>query len=114
MGHYYGNIDYVSLLHRMRQHYTRYPLELQLTWLVEMVMIKVFIVLSETTNQLRYNAEEDRYTMYQYTVKMYLQRVGFNISTINLLFSFRNKYVHEGPCAAKNLLSELKMNIHWS
>lgn len=109
MGHYYGNVDYESILSSMRQYYARYPLELQLTWLVEMLILQVFIVLrSSNSNRLQYDVDEDKYTVYQYTVKRYLQFVGFSADVINKLFYFRNKYVHEGPCAAKSILYELK------
>ena len=104
MTEYLPDFDYTEYIERLKADMKYYPVELQLVWLLELLLMLVYLQhrSSYTVN------DRGKHVFYARNLIDYLgDNKKINMSFMRVFTQFRNKYVHEGPTAASSLYDKL-------
>lgn len=91
-----------AVLNSFRKSFKYYPIELQLVWLLEILLILSYDKLKGTnTKLLKYHKESGNWTLNQKKARIIIfELTNCDLSTVAVLEDFRNKYVHLGATVA--------------
>ena len=106
MPEYSKTHDYIKELTELKLNFNYHPLEYQLIWLVEILILLVFLQIRDSGGVLQENKNNNSIRFYQKTVKLYLNRY-YTDTLINKLFDFRNEYTHSGAYKAMKTFRDL-------
>ena len=108
MGEFRNNDNYAKELNLLRKSTKDYPLELQLVWLFEILMILTYIAHVRKHLYMKYNTDRDTYVITQSKCVSYVSRGLRDADVMSLLAKFRDAYVHEGSLSdASRMFQEL-------
>ena len=105
MGEYLQNYDYYATIDKLRRSAAYYPLELQLVWLVEILLLSAYMA-----NRAKCKVNYKNLHVFYFKD---LLRFSKNLltdeesSTLQILVYFRNTFVHEGAVAAQDYFNTL-------
>lgn len=85
-------------LNSFRKSLKYYPIELQLVWLFEMLVIIAYTKASEDGSSLiGFNKRSGNYVLTQSKTRVIISSILASDKILKLLETFRNYYVHKGP-----------------
>lgn len=105
MNEYLRNFNYYSTIDSLRKSIKYYPLELQLTWMLEVLLLSAYMAHRDTC-KVNY---KDCHVFY-FKDLLRLSKSFLNkeeLLTLNTLIKFRNTYVHEGTASAEDYFKTL-------
>lgn len=93
------NYNPLQALSLLKKDFAYYPIELQLVWLSEIMLVLTFIDMSDN-GTLQLNKKQDRYVLTQQMARSILAPMLRGDRYILILNTLRNIYVHKGSLAA--------------
>lgn len=100
------NFDPNVICNMLRKSFHYYPIEMQLVWLSELLLITAFTRI-ENPNKIKLNKAKDKYVFTQRDSRFIINNILNDNYTYTLLDKFRNEYVHKGSDCAYDLFKEL-------
>lgn len=105
MGEYLRNYDYYITIDSLRDSCKYYPLELQLIWLLEILLLSSYI-----SNRASCKVSKQGRHLFYFKDLLRLSKKfmsDYELEALYTLIKFRNVYVHEGALAARDYFSSL-------
>lgn len=110
MGIYKSDYDYNITINKLKANFIDSCFELQLLWLVEILVLKMFLYLRDNSPDKLNRAPNGDYLFKQSSVFKVLQDFDLNTDTVSTLVLYRNKFVHVGYLDAKTIADDLVEN----
>lgn len=104
------SFDCAKVLSEMRKEFKYYPIELQLIWLSEMLLIIAFGIIKDK-KKVKLNKNKDKYVFTQRNAESILSTITLDSEIPILLDTFRNAYVHRGAYNAFYKFKEILDNV---
>lgn len=104
MGEYKHNFNYYTTISTLRESCKYYPVELQLIWLVEILLLSAYMANRENCHK---NSKGLDVFYFGNLLKVSKNIDGLDHNTLRTLVKFRNVYVHEGAVAAQDYFNTL-------
>lgn len=95
-----------KVLAELRKEFEYYPIELQLVWLSEMLLIIAFGTI-KNTKKVKLNKNNNKYVFTQRNAESILGSIIQNSKIPLLLNKYRNEYVHRGAYNSFYMFKEI-------
>lgn len=105
MGEYDVNFNYYETIATLRESCKFMPLELQLIWLLEILLLSAYM--GNRSKVRRFNYKGQHIYSFNDLRRASKKITGIEPNTLRLLIKFRNTYVHEGWLSAKDMYETL-------
>ena len=105
MGEYNVTYDYYQTIAKLRESVKYMPLELQLIWLLEILLLSSYM--AARSKAVRVNKKGKHVFSFKDLLRSSRNIPCLDINTLRLLIKFCNTYVHEGWLSAKDMYETL-------
>ena len=104
LGEYNPTYDYYKTISSLRLSCKYYPLELQLIWVLEILLLSAYMA---NRDKCRRNSKGNHIFYFGNLRTVSRSVPSIDLDALNLLIKFRNLYVHEGAKSAQSTFNVL-------